>query len=288
MSIRLWRQLFAREAGKPVTGLMTSVMTESLERRLREWIESAIFLDDQERLALRLDIPEAFEDAEYLYQDDLIDSSDLYDVIDAILNLNSPAYLQAELQQILDDSLSAYCISPDGRSLQNRSDRTEKSALNDSSADAEAREDVGSAADHLAAAWDKAYATTPDYAKSYSEAIKAVEAAAHALIEPNNAKATLGTMLGQLRSHPGKFCLMLPAPGVDIAPVIGMMAALWEGQTSRHGGKNPTRPETGQEARAAVHLAVALVHWLSSGTVGRRQPPQRPPIEAQTQETPQV
>jgi hypothetical protein len=48
-------------------------------------------------------------------------------------------------------------------------------------------------------------------------------------------------------------------------PVIGMMTALWEGQTSRHGGQQPTR----LEAYAAVHLAVVLVQWLRTGTVRR-------------------
>jgi hypothetical protein len=49
-----------------------------------------------------------------------------------------------------------------------------------------------------------------------------------------------------------------------------MMKALWEGQTSRHGSQHPTRPETMEEARAAVHLAVTLVQWFSAGTVARR------------------
>ena len=89
------------------------------------------------------------------------------------------------------------------------------------------------------------------------------------MIEPNNSKATLGTMLGHMRSHPNDFCPLLPAPGIAPSAVIGMMTALCEGQTSRHGGQQPTRPETSQEAYAAVHLAVVLVRWFRSGTVRR-------------------
>jgi hypothetical protein len=50
-------------------------------------------------------------------------------------------------------------------------------------------------------------------------------------------------MLGHLTANKGQFCLMLPMPGRDIEPIIGMMAVLWEGQTSRHAGKKTTRKE---------------------------------------------
>jgi hypothetical protein len=44
-----------------------------------------------------------------------------------------------------------------------------------------------------------------------------------------------------------------------------MMWMLWQGQTSRHGGLGPTRAETPDEARAAVHLAASLVQFGVSG-----------------------
>jgi hypothetical protein len=43
------------------------------------------------------------------------------------------------------------------------------------------------------------------------------------------------------------------------------MKLLWEGQTSRHGSSRPTRADTLEEATMAVHLAVMLVQWLTSG-----------------------
>jgi hypothetical protein len=48
-----------------------------------------------------------------------------------------------------------------------------------------------------------------------------------------------------------------------------MMAALWDGQTSRHGGMKPTQPETLEEAQAAVQLAACLVEWFTTGAVQR-------------------
>ncbi|MFD6115294.1 hypothetical protein ACFWG0_35085 [Streptomyces yangpuensis] len=60
----------------------------------------------------------------------------------------------------------------------------------------------GSASRHLRQAMDLAYALHPDPVKAYSEAIKAVECALHDTIQPNNRRATLGT----IRSSPARRC----------------------------------------------------------------------------------
>ncbi|MFE1453040.1 hypothetical protein [Streptomyces olivaceoviridis] len=87
-----------------------------------------------------------------------------------------------------------------------------------------------------------------------------MECAAHAVIQPTNVKATLGTMLGEIRNARHKFSAAIPSPAGDpIAPAEAMMRALWEGQTSRHGAQTATAPEPLDAARAGVHLAVALV-----------------------------
>jgi hypothetical protein len=274
MAIRLWRPLAARQLGKPTRALLNHDVSETLEKKLRSWIEDGLYAADQERIALRLNIPEALDDPVYLYDESFIDADDLYAVIDAILDLQPSGaghfiLRRRELQELLDDSLSAYTLSPDGRSLVNRADSAATAALNDSIATARARTDAGSASDHLATAWAFAYAIRPEPEKSYSESIKAVEAAAHAIIEPTNSKATLGTMIRHMRANPANFTMKLPDPGKPITPVLEMTAALWGGQTSRHGGQQPTRIETLEEARAAVHLAVVLVQWFSAGVVQR-------------------
>jgi hypothetical protein len=76
------------------------------------------------------------------------------------------------------------------------------------------------------------HALRPDPVKAYAQAIKAVESAAHALVEPRNAKATLGTMLGHLRSNRGRFSLVIPGPNGngDVEPLIACMTLLWDGQ----------------------------------------------------------
>jgi hypothetical protein len=98
-----------------------------------------------------------------------------------------------------------------------------------------------------------------------------VECAAHAVIQPNDAKAPLGTMLGEIKNARHKFstAISTPAGGDPIAPAETMMRTLWEGQTSRHGAQTATVPETLEAARAGIHLAAALVQWFVSGAVDR-------------------
>lgn len=73
-------------------------------------------------------------------------------------------------------------------------------------------------------------------------AIRAVESAAHATIEPNNAKATLGTMLGQFRNALHVYRIAIPGPdgSGSITPLTAMMELLWTGQTSRHAARHPS------------------------------------------------
>jgi hypothetical protein len=177
-----------------------------------------------------------------------------------------------QLQQLLDDARSVYQVRSDGRRLERRASKIAVASLENAVAAAAAETDAGSAARQLRAASDAVRALHPDPEKAYSQAIKAVESAAHAVVEPANAKATLGTMRGVMRTNPGAFELAIPGPdGMgDVAPVIAMMTLLWEGQTSRHGGQLPTRPETRVEAEMAVQLAATLVLWFTTGMTRRK------------------
>lgn len=176
-----------------------------------------------------------------------------------------------ELAALLDDSLSVLRIREDGRGLERRADAQSEAAFGAAVKVAESASAAGSAASHLRTAWGCVYALRPDPVKAYAEAIKSVESVAHAVVEPNNAKATLGTMLGHLRSCPDLFSLAIPGPDGKgaVGPLIACMTLLWEGQTSRHGSSAPTRVETLGEATMALHLAVTLVQWFAAGAVCR-------------------
>ena len=128
---------------------------------------------------------------------------------------------------------------------------------------------INSAGQHLANAWNGAYGRTPDPVKAYSEAIKAVEAAAATVLTPTDLKATLGTLRGHLKSSLAPWRFVIGSDSDTIETVLDMISMLWDGQTSRHGGVHQTREETPEEAEAALHLAATLVQWFISGAVRR-------------------
>ena len=117
------------------------------------------------------------------------------------------------------------------------------------------------AAQHLEGAWGAAYGRLPNAGESYREAIKAVEAAAIPVVEPNNHKATLGTVLRQLATTSGQWATTAPATE---PLVVEMTKVLWSQQVGRHGaaGSGPPPAHTPEEAKAAVHLAATLVQWF--------------------------
>ncbi|MFI6986561.1 hypothetical protein ACIBSV_49585 [Embleya sp. NPDC050154] len=111
----------------------------------------------------------------------------------------------AQLRSLLDDCGSAYRIKDDNCGLEERTDPTAREAVLATIADATASTTSGSAGDHLATAWAAAYGMHPDPVRAFSESIKAIEAAGHAIVQTNHATATLGTMLGELKGVPHKF-----------------------------------------------------------------------------------
>ena len=183
----------------------------------------------------------------------------LLDVIDAILGVGGPwpaldpldppfgdiegeraAHMRWELEVMLAEGRSAYRVNDTGDGL---TIRVAQAAFQSVVASAGQAAKSGSAADLLRTAWDALYALHPDAPKAYRHAVSAVEAAAAATIEPNNSKATLGTMLGQLRSHRQQYLLAIPGPSGTggITPLIEMMTCC--GRARRH--VTAVRPPSG-------------------------------------------
>jgi hypothetical protein len=117
---------------------------------------------------------------------------------------------------------------------------------------------------HLDNAWHAAFGRDPNPSEAYSQAIKAVEAVAIPVVTPNDPAATLGTILGQLRSNPQKYAAIFVRDATlshdtKLSPVetITVMAdLLWRNQTDRHA---PIVPVTQPQAELAAHLALTLV-----------------------------
>ncbi|MEU4609332.1 hypothetical protein [Streptomyces umbrinus] len=277
MTTTPWRRLSARLGATDADDDPYEGVPAHLLRPLQQWVyglaaESDGYIGKTVCLWLRIPTTEKRTAAMTLAQ---LDGAALLDAADAILAfLNdvemSPHSVDA-LDVLLDDAGSAYRVNDDKNGLEIRIVAAVRDAVRQTVADASAVQSSVSAADHLAAAWKAAYGLNPDPVRAYSEAIKAVECAAHATVQPNHGRATLGAMLGEIGNARPKFTVALSTPaGKDpIASVEAMMRALWDGQTSRHGKQTTTVPETLEAARAGIHLAAALVQWFSSGAVVR-------------------
>ena len=104
-------------------------------------------------------------------------------------------------------------------------------------------------------AWAAAYGRNPNASEAYRHAVKAVEALAVSLAEPNNPSATLGKAIGTLRGNRAQFASILANPGRRIGSptatdltgfdvMLAQMDLLWHNQTDRHspGDTHPVVP----------------------------------------------
>jgi hypothetical protein len=127
------------------------------------------------------------------------------------------------------------------------------------------------AAQHLRLAWNAVYGRHPDAGKGYGEAIKAMEVATIPVVCPSNTRATLNRVINDLRAKPSKWAVNLkhPTPDRQVEIVADTLDLIWKGQSDRHGDPDPNAPISVEleEAEAAVHLAVTVVHWFTTGVV---------------------
>jgi hypothetical protein len=128
----------------------------------------------------------------------------------------------------------------------------------------------GKAGKLLHRAFSAAYRIDPNAGEAYKMAVKAVETAAHPVIEPKNMGATLGTMLAVMRNSKTSWTIPLDEradhTGNNASFLADMMQALWDGQEDRHRDGEVTI----DEARTAFHAAATLVSWFSEGHVAQR------------------
>jgi len=90
------------------------------------------------------------------------------------------------------------------------------------------------------------------------------------IVCPNHTKATLGNVLGDLRSqsHLWKLVLRGNARDYSVEPLVKMLDLIWT-EPNRHGGA-PEPAATLEEAQMVVNLAVAIVQWGRDGRIVRR------------------
>ena len=183
------------------------------------------------------------------------------DLLDYCLWCDYEFGIAEDLQAILYRSGSAWKVGRDlnGRScLEKRVDSTVEEAAR------REMEKQGNAAMHLQSAWHHAYRRNPDPSKAFSEAVKAVEAAARPVVSPKDQLATMGRMIGVMKATPQKWGTVIG----EVDTVRMMMGTIWKSQVDRHGTDDPNRPPVKQpEAEAAVQIAVTLVHLFRTRAI---------------------
>jgi hypothetical protein len=80
------------------------------------------------------------------------------------------------------------------------------------------------------------------------------------VVSPKNDRATLGTIIRDLRNGAHNFDFLLAGEAGDgVARLISMLELIWP-NPDRHGGGQQRVPSL-DEAKAVVHLAVTVVQW---------------------------
>ena len=203
-----------------------------------------------------------FEDEELLL--DAIDHALAYPDFD----IQHPHEAAQTIKTFLDDARSVYDVFPAEGGAHEIGHRQppEITELVEG-----ATSDRSRAAEHLRRAWSLAFSREPELNAACVEAAKAIEAAARSTIEPNNSRATLGTMIAAMDAKPAKWHTDLTSSGSDgLATIIGMMKTVWKGHL-RHGNPEEPLDVPVERCEMIVHSAALLVHWFSSGRVQRTQ-----------------
>ena len=132
-----------------------------------------------------------------------------------------------------------------------------------------ATSDRSRAYEHLRRAWLSAFSREPDLNAACIEAVKAIESAARGIIEPNNSRPTLGTMIKAMKNKPAKWQTDMRAPdSEDIKTIINMMKTVWKGHMHlRHGNPDEPIDVSSEQCEMIIHSAALLAHWFSSGNV---------------------
>jgi hypothetical protein len=188
------------------------------------------------------------------------------DLIDGALQYVGDRYNAPPLNALLDAGGSVWTVSEDHNSLIGVV--TDETQATYEAAIAAADE----AASELREAWANAFGRNGDPSDAWDHAIKAVEDVLIPEMMPNNTKATLGNVLGELTSNGAHWKMVLPGnnPDHDVSHLVAMLRLLWPNH-DRHGGATPKRTPSEQEARAVVTLAATIVQWHREGWVVQKR-----------------
>lgn len=279
-----FQPLADRLAGLPWDETLHDGVPDWLDEPLHDWLESTFKNEGAgaeglaSRVLMRLRWVKDNSRQSYVQRLDISSGMDLLNVVDAVLQLH-PGWTQPDpygyfqsrifnLDEILTDSASLYRVDRQARHLIRRVDTTVQAAVDTAITIA-----APTTADYLRTAWVAAYGLHPDPDKAYDHAILAIEGLTCPLVSPQNSKATLGTVIRDLRNQVTQWELSIgnttTGRPAGIGALIEMLDLLWEGQ-SRHAGNSNSRQQTQTEAEAAVHMAATLTQWFTAGVLRRK------------------
>ena len=133
------------------------------------------------------------------------------------------------------------------------------------------------AGEQLSDAWHASFGEHPNPSEAYRLAVKAIENVAIPVVLPNDRLATLGKVIGELRSTAGDWKSSFSVPvgpataGRDPVEVMtDLLDLVWRNQTDRHGGTGQAAvPITQGQAELVVQIAVAIVPIFRNGDIAR-------------------
>lgn len=271
-----WQRLSVRDGRRPPVEL-SGEFSEPATVALLHWLEGAFGYRDARggvRDKMLLDVALAVQVTIYPDNYDVRplrqllnyaarDDDLMLDILDAVLHTRVLHESTVEaLRQTLRDAYSVWTVSLGGTSLERRVEEVAHDAYKDTVGQG------GAAATHLQEAWGQLYGLTPNPSDAWDHAIKAIETSLVPIVAPRNPRATLGTIIAELKKDPVGVTFRLGSN-----PELSQALRFAWPNPDRHGG-GAHRVPTESEAAGVVHLAITVVEWERHGVIsGAVAPP---------------
>ena len=122
---------------------------------------------------------------------------------------------------------------------------------------------------HLQTARALVFGRSPDFKKALHECVCGLEAASIPIVQPNNLKATLGQVIGELKKNVANYTAEKPA---TVELFVALADSLWQLQSPHRHGAPVDRlpaPITREQAETAFWLTVTLSTWCERESLRR-------------------